>query len=158
MNTPDRELTLRIVLESPPPGVDFGIQKGRGSVYETIQTQRSTGGDLKFELNVALKMTGTGASADFGGPCVQGPHGGRFVYLDIGTLAGQRDTPWSRRLKIPLTGISSRLIDQASSGTDVVLEARVPGRGRDGSPACASVKRFEGWRAAGTRSDGRNHE
>jgi len=152
MKTTDRQITLRIVLESPPPGVDFGIQKGHGSMYEPIQTQRSTGSDLTFELNVALKMTGTVASADFGGPCVQGPRGGRFVYIDIGTLAGQRDTPWSRRLKIPLTGISSRLIDQASSGTDVVLEACVPGTGRDGSPACASVKDFDGWRAAGSRA------
>ena len=28
----DRDITLRIVLESPPAGVDFGIQKGRGSM------------------------------------------------------------------------------------------------------------------------------
>jgi hypothetical protein len=142
----DREITVRIILESPPPGVDFGVQKGRGSAYETVQTQRSTGGDLTFEFDVALKPAG-GGSADFGGPFVQGPRGGRFVYLDIGTYAGQRDTPWSRRLKIPLAGISSRAIGHASAGDRVVLEARVPGTGRDGSPACASVKNFTGWTA-----------
>ena len=38
----ERDITLRIVLEAPPPGVDFGVQKGRGSAFETIQTQRST--------------------------------------------------------------------------------------------------------------------
>jgi hypothetical protein len=145
MPSPDREITLRIVLEAPPPGVDFGIQKGRGSVYETIQIQRSTGGDLLFEFNVVVKAAGAGGSADFGGPLVQGPRGGRFVYVDIGTYAGQRNTPWSRRLKIPLAGISSRLVEQASSGAHVVLEARVPGTGKDGGPACASVKDFEGW-------------
>jgi hypothetical protein len=32
-----RELTLRIIIEQPPPGVDFGLQKGSGSVYETVQ-------------------------------------------------------------------------------------------------------------------------
>jgi hypothetical protein len=142
MQATDREMTLRLVLESPPAGVDFGIQKGRGSVYETIQTQRSTGGDLIFEFNVTVK-----GSEDFGGPFVQGPRGGRFVYVDIGTLAGQRDTPWSRRLKVPLTGISPRLIDRASLGGTLVLEARVQGTGRDGTPACASVKEFAGWRA-----------
>jgi Family of unknown function (DUF5990) len=142
----DREITLRIVLESPPPGVDFGVQKGKGSVYETIQTQRSTGSDLVFEFGVALKGESASRTADFGGPIVQGPRGGRFVYIDIGTYAGQRDTPWSRRLKIPLTGISSSLIRKASSGA--VLEARVPGTAKDGSPACASVKDFDGWTAA----------
>ena len=34
----DRDITLRIVLETPPPGVDFGIQRGRGSLYETVQS------------------------------------------------------------------------------------------------------------------------
>ena len=144
----DREITLRIVLESPPAGVDFGIQKGRGSMYETRQTQRSTGADLVFEVVVALKAS-AGGTADFGGPLVQGPREGRFVYVDIGTLARQQDTRWSRRLKIPLSGISSATIRQASSGTSVVLEARVPGTGKDGGPACASVKDFEGWRSAG---------
>jgi hypothetical protein len=135
---------LRIVLESPPPGVDFGIQRGRGAIYETIQTQRSTGADLVFEFGVSLKSADP---ADFGGPIVQGPRGGRFVYVDIGTIAGQSDTPWSRRLKIPLSGIRSTLVGRALSGKKIVLETRVPGTGRDGTPACASVKEFEGWRA-----------
>jgi len=142
----EREITLRIVLETPPPGVDFGIQKGRGSTYETIQTQRSTGHDLVFEFGVHVKAESVAGSPDFGGPIVQGPRAGRFVYVDIGTLAGQRDTPWSRRLKIPLTGISSSLIRRASPGTNGLLEARVPGTGKDGGPSCASVKDFEGWK------------
>jgi hypothetical protein len=32
----DRQVTLRIVLERPPAGVDFAVQKGRGAAYETI--------------------------------------------------------------------------------------------------------------------------
>ena len=146
--TMDQEITLRLVLEQPPPGVDFGIQKGRGSLFETIQTQRSTSGDLSFEFPVTVKAVSGGGSVDFGGPIVQGPRGGRFVYVDIGTYAGQRDTPWSRRLKVPLAGITSTLIQQLSSGTNRVLEARVPGTGRDGGPSCASVKNFQGWEPA----------
>jgi Family of unknown function (DUF5990) len=134
---------LRIVLEAPPPGVDFGIQQGRGSGYDTIQTQRSTGGDLSFEFSVDVR-----AASDFSGPIVQGPRGGRFVYVDIGTYAGQQDTPWSRRLKVPLTGITPDLIRRASAGGNHVLEARVPGTGRDGGPSCAGVKEFDGWKPA----------
>lgn len=142
----EREITLKIVLETPPPGVDFGIQKGHGSAYETIQTQRSTGVDLSFEFRVTVKGAVVGRSADFGGPIVQGPRGGRFVYVDIGTYAGQRDTPWSRRLKIPLAGITSNLIQRALADATGTLEARVPGTGKDGGPSCASVREFNGWR------------
>jgi len=46
------EITLRIVLIQPPPGVDFGVQKGNGNDYETVQTQRSKTGDLTFEFTV----------------------------------------------------------------------------------------------------------
>lgn len=143
------DIRLRIVLESPPPGVDFGVQQGRGSLYETIEKQRSKGGDLVFEFSVAVKDAGTGDSADFGGPIVQGPRGGRFVYIDIGTCAGQTGTPWTRRLKIPLSGISTSLIKKATAARHGMLETHVPGTGKDGGPSCASVKDFDGWKLAG---------
>jgi hypothetical protein len=133
----DREIKVRIVLEKPPAGVDIGLQKGRGTAYETIQTQRSARKDLKFEFTVMAK------AATLGGPFVQGPPAERFVYLDIGTYAGQTDSRWSRRLKIPLTGITARMIEQATRSA--VWEARVPGTGRDGGPNCATVKDFSGW-------------
>ena len=139
------EITLRIVLEAPPPGVDFGIQKGRGSLFEVIQKQRSKGPDLSFEFSVGVRNADGSGTPDFSGPIVQGPRGGRFVYVDIGTLAGQLDTPWSRRLKVPLTGITADQIRRASSASGGVLETRVPGTGKDGGPSCASVKDFAGW-------------
>ena len=48
-----RELTLRIVVESPPPDVDYALQKGSGSAYETVQTQRSEGNNLTFDGRLA---------------------------------------------------------------------------------------------------------
>ena len=95
------ELTLRIVLEKPPADVDFGLQKGRGSDYETIQKQRSQAKDLSFEFIVRVKANRNNSPV-FLGSFVQGPAGDRFVYIDIGTYAGQTETGWSRRLKIPL--------------------------------------------------------
>src|SRR4030095_10988608 len=41
---------FRIVLENPPAGVDFALQKGKGNVYEIVQKQRSTGMNLVFEF------------------------------------------------------------------------------------------------------------
>jgi hypothetical protein len=79
------------------------------------------------------------------GPFVQGPPGQRFVYIDIGTFAGQTDTVWSRRLKIPLDGIKWDTVERLSKDSRAVLEARVPGAGRDGGPSCTTVKEFDGW-------------
>ena len=140
----DQELNFRIVLESPPPGVDFGLQKGGGSNYEVIQTQRSKTGDLQFEFSARVKE-GKDGEPVFLGPFVQGPPQERFVYLDIGTFAGQTDTPWSRRLKVPLRGITWDDVKQASQGKNV-LATSVAGRGKDGSPSCATVKPFAGWK------------
>jgi len=144
----ERELTFRVVLQEPPSGVDFGLQIGRGADYKTVQKQRSHGKDLHFEFSVTVMAANKKAAPDFRGPVVQGPAGQRFVYIDIGTYAGQIKTPWSRRLKIPLIGITPEMIDRVSVDAQTVLEARVPGTGRDGGPACATVTRFDGWKAA----------
>jgi Family of unknown function (DUF5990) len=140
----DQELKLRIILESPPPGVDYGLQKGGGNDYEVTQKQRSKTGDLQFEFDARLKEGKDGLPVLLG-PFVHGPPQERFVYLDIGTYAGQTDTPWSRRLKVPLRDITWDMVKQASRAGHV-LETRVPGTGKDGSPTCATVKPFAGWK------------
>lgn len=136
-----RGLTLRIVIEQPPAGVDFALQQGSGSNYEPVQKQRSKGNDLTFEFQPSIREGVSDGMAAVGGPFVQGPPRQRFVYVDIGTYAGQADSCWSRRMKIPLEGIPAKMIRLGG-----VLEARVPGAGRDGGPACATVKDFEGWK------------
>ncbi|MFY9622234.1 MAG: DUF5990 family protein [Pyrinomonadaceae bacterium] len=125
------EITLRVILKRPTAGVDFGLQKGRGSKYEVVQKQRSAGKDLKFEFAVGVKTDKDGAP-DFSGPFVQGVRGDRYFYIDIGTYAGQSNTCWSRRLKVPLSRITSDLIDSNST-----LIADIPGTARDGGPSCA---------------------
>ena len=137
-----RGLTLRIIIEQPPSGVDFALRKGRGGTYEPVQRQRSDGGDVTFEFQPSVNEGVSDSMAALGGPYVQGPPRQRFVYVDIGTYAGQTDSCWSRRLKVPLEGIPAKMIR-----TGGVLEARVPGTGRDGGPTCATVRDFEGWRA-----------
>jgi hypothetical protein len=135
------ELTVRIVIEQPPSGVDFGLQKGKGNGYETVQTQRSCGADLVFEFQPSIKEGVTDSMAALGGPFIQGPPRQRFVYIDIGTYAGQSDSQWGRRLKVPLEGIPAKALRAGG-----VIEARIPGMGRDGGPNCATVTDFEGWK------------
>jgi Family of unknown function (DUF5990) len=137
------EVRLRIVLVAPPAGVDFGIQDGKGNDYTTTHTQRSSGADLTFEFTVTVKDNRDDGLPNFLGPLAQGPVTGRFIYLDIGMCAGQSDSRWERRTKVPLGGITWEMIERAS--TKLVLEARLPGTGKDGGPSCATVEPTEGW-------------
>jgi hypothetical protein len=137
-------LRLRVILQTPPANVHFGLQKGSGNNYETVQVQLSKNDDLYFELAVEVKGDRQKDEMPaFKGPFVQGPAGAKFLYIDIGTYAGQADQ-WSRRLKIPLTGITWEM-SQAAAQPGIVLEASVPGTGKDGTPNCATVKPFGGW-------------
>jgi hypothetical protein len=134
------ELRFRIILESPPIGVDFGLQQGKGNDYRTVQKQRSKGEDLAFEGTVTVKNDQSEGPPNFLGPLSQGPKGGRFLFIGVGKLAGQEDSEWVRRIKVPLTGISWDLIERTVADPALVLEARVPGTGRDGGPSCATLK------------------
>jgi hypothetical protein len=145
----NQELSIRIILESPPLGVDFGIQKGSGNNYETILKQRSSDKDLCFEFKISVKEN-KDAAYNFTGPYVQGPSSERFIYVDIGTSAGQFDSVWTRRLKIPLRGISVETIQQLLTDASLVLETKVPGTAKDGGPNCATVKPFSGWNLSHT--------
>jgi hypothetical protein len=142
----EEHLRLRIILKSPPPGVDFGLQKGHGNSYEVIGLQRSSKGDLSFELEVELKPpAGKSAALDFKGPFVQGKAGERFFYIDIGTYAGQTNAQYSRKLKIPLRGISKSAAQSAIRAGEP-LQTSIAGTGKDGGPACATPKDFSGWK------------
>ena len=125
------EINLRVVLRQPTPGVDLGLQKGRGSKYEVVQKQRSTGKDLKFEFTAGVKTDKDGAP-DFSGPFVQGARGDRYFYIDIGTYAGQVNTCWSRRLKVPLSCITW---DEIKSNSTLIAD--IPGSAKNGEPNCA---------------------
>jgi hypothetical protein len=139
MATNPTTIALQITLEKPPLNTVYSLQKGSGSNYEPVQVQKSQGGDLQFSFSIEIKGTPqTLATPDFRGPFVQGPVGGRFIYLDIGSYAGGGG--WSGRLKIPLTGITW---EQVESGKE--LTTTVPGTGKNGMPNCATVKPFAGW-------------
>jgi hypothetical protein len=142
----ETEIPLQIILIKPTKEVDFGLQKGSGNDYETTQRQISTGQDLTFKFHVKIKgERKNDLLPKFSGHFVQGPATNKFIYIDIGTYAGQTNTQWSRRLKIPLTGITWRDIDKLISSPSHILEAIVAGTGRDGGPNCATVKPFAGW-------------
>lgn len=137
---------LRIVLVDPPPGVDFGIQEGKGNDYKTIAVQRSKADNLRLDCTISVKGNRFDGPPNFVGPIAQGPPTGRFIYTDIGKSAGQIDSCWQRRIKIPLEGITWDMIDSVVDASKRMLQATIPGTGKDGVPSCATVKPIDGWK------------
>lgn len=138
-----RELPIRIVLLAPFKGVIHGIQRGRGSKHEVDSAQQSTGRDIVFDFSITV--ADKGGKPNFLGEYVQGPTGRRFIYVDVGKYARQKDTPWARRMIIRLDDVTSTLIDKATK-PGKRLEARIQGTGGDGGPACATVTLIGGWK------------
>jgi hypothetical protein len=136
-----QELPLRIVVLQPPPGAVFAVQEGRSSLLPPTDVQKD---QVSFEFSVRVVDEGPGEAPNFLGPFAQGPRGGRFVYVNSGKRAGQKDTLWDRRAKVPLGGISSSDVKSALVKRAVV-EARIQGAGRDGGPACGSVPLVGKW-------------
>jgi len=116
-------LNLHIILQKPPTGIYFALQKGHGNNFKVIGMQLSDCGDLLFDLSIEVKGAGKADTPQFGGPYVQGPTGEKFIYIGIGTFAGQPDSPWNRRLKIPLRDISWQMVNEAAekSGLETVV-------------------------------------
>jgi hypothetical protein len=139
-----RSLPLRITLIKPLPGVPFCLQQGKADL---VPPSSDSGEILYFDFTVNIINDRTDGPPKFRGPFVQGPPGGRFIYINSGTYAGQSDSCWSRRAKIPLSGITWDLIEEALSKSSAILEARIAGAAGDGGPACATVRLLEGgWK------------
>ncbi len=133
-----------IILEKTPTNVGFGIQKGKGKQYEIEQFQLGNGKNLCFDFVAEVKKS-INSSIDFSGVNIQGAMHERFIYINIGISAGQIDSIWNRRLKVPLRGVTEEMISKTSQNESLWLETIVPALGKDGTPNCATVKPFLGW-------------
>ena len=140
------QLRLRIVLDAPIHDVLFALQRGTA---ELVDQTRSSGEALHFELTVGYLIVD--GVPDFRGPFVQGPRGGRFVYVCAGTSAGESQSCWTRRAKIQLSAITTEQIADCADNPDAVLSATIAGKGKDGGPPAATVPLLKGWAVAQSR-------
>ena len=135
-------LPIRIELVDPPAGVAYGVQRGKGSQYSVDLTQMPKRGDVTFDF--AIEVSEKGGVPNFSGEYVQGTPARRFIYIDVGSYAGQKDTPWSRRMIVLLNGITRAQIQKALTPGHR-LAASIQGTGKDGGPSCATVPLIGGW-------------
>lgn len=138
----EHAVRLRVVGEDPVPGALHKLQDAKNV---PVGTQRAaTGHPLAFELEVRGKVT-VGCVRWLGDQVRREGPVRRFVYVAIGTQAGDVAFPWGRRMKIDLHAISAALVAAAVRGK--VLEVVVTGTGVDGTPACATGKPQLAWHA-----------
>lgn len=133
-------ITLRLTIDDPVPGVTYSLQDKKSTPVGA-----AVAGDGPLSFDAAVRVAD---GRRFLGDYVrsEGPER-RFVYIAIGGQAGDAGSPWSRRVKVDIHTIAPQLLEKALAGA--VLEARLPGRDKDGEPACATLKPLGGWRALG---------
>ena len=124
---------MRIVIETPVPGVLHSLQSKDDHPLGPKVSQSGESLTFDFLVRVAPGPKFFGDQVRREGPTR------RFVYIRIGQSAGDPSSPWSRRMKIDIHDLEQALLDRATK-TGGVVEIVVDGTGRDGSPACATVR------------------
>ena len=123
---PWQQLRLRVICEAPPPNLyedaptEFGIQDRHGVVHAG---RPEVDGSIVFDITIDVPDTAPG-SPRFHGPFVHGPSGASFLYLSWRKTA--ESSPWIRRMKLPLSGITTEQITAAYED-GLALVARVGG-------------------------------
>jgi hypothetical protein len=138
------ELPIRIVVADPVPELAVVLQRGQAAKVSGVAPVSRSAEDVVFDLEVTVN----GALADgrprLLGPFVQGPPDARFIYLIVGRYAGQADSEWAGRVKVPLGDLGRAQIEALAPGGRLV--ARIAGKSPKGGPALASVKLLPpGW-------------
>jgi len=135
-------LALRITVVDPPQDILWALQLGRDEIVPPMSRTKTR---IAFDFTVEVVDGESPGRFRLRGPAVQGRPGERFVYLRMGSYAGQAGTAgW--RAKVSLEGITRKLIDAAKAKRSGVLEAQFAGTAKNGAPACASVPLLgAGW-------------
>ena len=137
------EIPIRLTLASPPPGVRYALQRGKD---EIVSPATSDGSDLSFVLTLTYSGPLETGAPRWTGPFSQGPVSERFVYVLIGTSAGDLSSPWTRRLKLHLSAITVSQVESADAQPGSILTARFAGTDKKGEPTCASQHPLDpGW-------------
>ena len=115
--------------------VHVGVQR-RGRSGELLDVVRGDADAASWVVECTPSVAGAGI--DLRGPYIQGPPGGRFIYLNWGTVDGARQFRLFRRAKLLFSAIAPEVLAAAvASGT---LVGRLGLTDAKGNPVCASVR------------------
>ena len=135
-----QQITLRLTIEDPVPGVAYSLQNKKSeSVGMVVVGDRSLAFDVPVNVAPGPRFLGEFVRREVSTR--------RFVYIAIGKQAGDTSSLWSRRAKIDIHDVPTELLEKALGGS--VVEVRLPGRAKDGGPACATLRPLGSWRMPG---------
>jgi hypothetical protein len=142
---PERfDLPIRIVVEDPVPGLAIALQRGKADKVTLVPPTSRSPDAVVFDLDVTVDGRLPDGRPRLLGPCVQGPPEARFVYLALGRYAGQPNSEWGGRVKVPLGDLGWDQINALPAGAR--LAARIAGQSPKGGPALASMRLLPpGW-------------
>lgn len=130
---------LRLTIRDPVPGVAYSLQgKKSEPVGMVIATDQPLSLDVPVNIAPGPRFLGEFVRSE--GPTR------RFVYIAIGEQAGDSSSSWNRRAKIDVHDLPTDLLKKALAGS--VVEAHLPGRAKDGGPACATLRPLGPWKLA----------
>jgi hypothetical protein len=130
-----RPVTLRLTIADPMPGLRYSLQDAGN---RPVSPQTASGAPLSFDAPV--RYDGGRWLGDF---VRREGSVRRFVYIALGRLAGDEASPVAGRAKIDIHDIPPALVEAAGEG---VIEVRLPGVGRNGGPAVATLRPLEPWK------------
>jgi Family of unknown function (DUF5990) len=117
-------------------GVHVGVQR-RNKPGELLGVTAGDAPAVSWTLDAAVTPTPDGA-ADLQGPYLQGPPGGRFIYLTWGTVDGPGEFTMFRRAKLWLNAVPAEVLSLAAERG--VLVGRLGLTDAKGNPVCASIR------------------
>jgi len=115
--------------------IHVGVQR-RGRRDELLGLTPGDAPSAAWTIDCVLTAMPNGA--DLKGPYIQGPAGGRFVYLSWGTVEDDERFVMFRRAKIWLEGIDPAILQAAADLG--LLVGRLGLADHKGNPRCASVR------------------
>lgn len=119
---------LRIICETLPPdevcgeSTEFGLQDRAGRLHPG---HPYADGAVVYAFDVTARRRGAAGELRWGGDYVHGTASAPFVYLSW-KRRDATDSPWIRRLKIPLSSLSVGEVERAVRLRGI-FEVRVPG-------------------------------
>jgi hypothetical protein len=116
-------------------GVHVAVQ--RKNKPELLGLTPADAPSATWTLDCAAASRPDGA-IDLTGPYIQGPPGGRFIYLNWGTVEDPGTFSLFRRAKLWLNAVPPPVL--ASAAEQGVLVGRLGLTDRKGNPLCASVR------------------
>ena len=122
------------------PGGHFGVHVGvqrRGKPAELLDVTPGDAPTATWTLDAIVTAKPDGA-ADLRGPYIQGPPGGRFIYLNWGAVDASGEFSMFRRAKLWLEAVPPEVL--ASAAERGTLVGRLPLADPKGNPLCASVR------------------